>query len=367
MEKETFSRRGFLGVAAGSAAAAVTPAVQAPAPVVSEVYPLAQTTATSATVRIVTNVPLTPEEVAAITRQAPNIELVASSATRSREELYEAIATADVFYGPVDREMIRRGARLKWVQHPAAGVEAQVAIPELVESKIVLTNMQRVFAPVISETAIGLLLALARGFPIYLRQAERGQWKSAPTLIEISHKTMGVIGFGGLGSETARRAHDGFNMRIIATDAKPLPQPHWVEELHDPGWQDELLKQSDAVVVAAPETKLTRSMVNERFLRTMKRSAYLLVISRGTLYDPEALLRALKEGWIAGAGLDVAPREPLPPEDPLWAAPNAIISCHTSGHAPERRGRVAALFAENVRRYINGLPLLNVVDKSRGY
>jgi len=231
----------------------------------------------------------------------------------------------------------------------------------------VLTNMQRVYAPVISETAIGLLLALARGFPTYIRQAEQRQWKAAPNLVEISGKTMGVIGFGGLGSETARRAHYGFDMRIIATDAKPLPRPHWVAELRDPGWQTELVKQSDAVVVAAPETKQTRGMVSEAFLRNMKKSAYLIVISRGTLYDGAAVVRALKEGWIAGAGLDVTPREPLPPDDPLWTAPNVIITDHTSGQAPERRGRMIALFSENVRRYVNGLPLMNVVDKGRGY
>lgn len=366
MTKLDLSRRGFLGMAAGTtaAAAAATAADEAPTPVVSELYPTAETGPTQAAVRIVTSQPFTPEEAAAITRLAPKIELVQC---RTREEVSAAIANADVFFGAIDRETIRRGTQLKWIQHPAAGVEGQVAIPELLQSKIVLTNMQRVFAPVISETAIGLLLALARGFPTYVRQGDRKQWKSAPNLMEISNKTLGVIGFGGLGSETARRAHYGFGMRIIATDAKPLPKPHWVDELRDPGWQAELVKQSDAVVVAAPETKLTRGMVNEAFLKSMKKTAFLIAISRGTLYDGEAVTRALKEGWIAGAGLDVTPREPLPADDPLWTAPNTIITCHTSGYAPERRGRVMALFTENVRRYVNGLPLMNVVDRARGY
>ncbi|MGH6962207.1 MAG: NAD(P)-dependent oxidoreductase, partial [Dongiaceae bacterium] len=156
-------------------------------------------------------------------------------------------------------------------------------------------------------------------------------------------------------------------MRIIATDAKPLPKPHWVSELRDPSWQDELVRQSDAVVIAAPETKQTRGMVNEAFLRNMKKSAYLLAISRGPLYDSAAMLRALKEGWIAGAGLDVTPREPMPADDPLWTAPNMIITCHSSGQAPERRGRMVGLFEENVRRYVHGMPLMNVVDKGKGY
>ncbi len=363
MNKGKMSRRGFLGVTTAAAVGAAA-AAQAPQPVVAQIYPEAQNAPTNAPIRIVTNQQLTPEEVASVTRHAPKIEVVQ---VRSREELYAQIETADVFFGAVDRQALKLGARLKWIQHPAAGIENITNISELANSKILVTNMQRVYAPVISETAIGMMLALARGFPTYIRQADQKVWKVAPNLAEISNKTMGVIGFGGLGSETARRAHDGFQMRIIATDAKPLPKPHWVSELREPSWQTELVKQSDAVVVAAPETRQTRGMVNEAFLRNMKKSAYLIAISRGPLYDGAAVLRALKEGWIAGAGLDVTPREPLPPDDPLWTAPNAIITCHSSGNAPERRGRMIGLFSENVRRYVNGLPMMNVVDLNRGY
>ncbi len=368
MSRNRISRRGFLSVTTAAAAVGATAAVapQAPQPVVGP-EPQATFAPTSEPVRIVVfqgNAPLTPEEIASITRHAPRIELVQA---RTRDELYAQIETADVFFGAVDRQAVKLGSRLKWIQHPAAGIENITPITELVNSKIVVTNMQRVYAPVISETAIGLLLALARGFPTYIRQADQRQWKVAPSLAEISNKTMGVIGFGGLGSETARRAHDGFQMRIVATDAKPLPKPHWVAELHDPTWQTELVKQSDVVVISAPETKVTRGMVNEAFLRNMKKSAYLLAISRGPLYDSAAVLRALKEGWIAGAGLDVTPREPLPPDDPLWSAPNAIFTVHSSGNAPERRGRMVGLFSENVRRYVHGLPLMNVVDLNRGY
>jgi phosphoglycerate dehydrogenase-like enzyme len=350
MPKEPLSRRGFLGV---TASAAVLP--QAPA------------RPATGRIKIVAQIPqnqITAEDAAAIRRLSPNIDLVLAA---NREEAYAQIENADAFFGSVDQRLLRLAKQLKWVQHPAAGVEGIIGIPELAKSDLVLTNMQRVYAPVISETAIGLLLALNRGFPTYIRQADQKVWKPAPNMQEISNKTMGVIGFGGLGSETARRAHDGFQMRIIATDAKPMFKPHWVEELRDPTWQDELLKRSDAVVIAAPETAKTRGMVNEEFLRKMKKSAYLIAISRGPLYDGAAVTRALKEGWIAGAGLDVTPREPLPADDPLWSAPNSIITVHSSGQAPERRGRMVGLFIENVRRYVNGLPLMNVVDKNAGY
>jgi len=362
------SRRGFLSVAAtagaGAAATAVEAAAEAPEPVVTALYPEGVAGPTTAPVRIVVQAPLTDRDVEIVRGHAPNITVIRC---KTRDEVYSQIETADVFFGTVDRKVLELGKKLKWVQNPAAGVEGVVQIPELVESKIVLTNMQRIFAPVISETAIGMLLALARGFPRFVRLADQKQWKRLDDLIEISNKTMGVIGFGGLGSATARRAHFGFSMRILATDAKPLPKPVWVDELRDPGWQNELVKQSDVVVIAAPETKATRAMVNEAFLRQMKKSAYLIAISRGTLYDGAAVVKALQEGWIAGAGLDVTPREPLPPDDPLWTAPNTIITAHTSGQAPERAGRFAALFSENVRRYVNGLPLMNVVDKKRGF
>jgi D-2-hydroxyacid dehydrogenase (NADP+) len=123
----------------------------------------------------------------------------------------------------------------------------------------------------------------------------------------------------------------------------------------------------DVLVSAAPATKLTESMFHEKVFRAMKKSAYFINISRGTLVDEPALVRALKEGWIAGAALDVAREEPLPSTHPFWDCPNLIITCHTAGFSPQRRLRLVALLAENVRRYSNGLPLMNVVNKQRGY
>jgi phosphoglycerate dehydrogenase-like enzyme len=129
----------------------------------------------------------------------------------------------------------------------------------------------------------------------------------------------------------------------------------------------EMVPQVDVLIGAAPSTRLTANMFNENVFRSMKKTAYFLGLSRGALTDEAALARALKEGWIAGAGLDVAKTEPLPSTSPLWDCPNLIITCHTAGFAPQRRIRLMALLAENTRRYANGLPLMNVVDKERGY
>jgi phosphoglycerate dehydrogenase-like enzyme len=247
------------------------------------------------------------------------------------------------------------------------GVDA-ILFPELIKSPVVLTNMERVFAPPISETAMGMLLSLTRGFnKYYFPQFQKRTWLAERNLIEVNGMTMGIIGLGGLGSATAERAHYGFNMRILATDAKPMAKPIFVETLREPGWLMEMVPQVDVLVCAAPYTKETAGIVNEKVLRAMKKTAYFINISRGELVDEKALVSALKEGWIAGAGLDVAYPEPYPPTGAYWDCPNTIITCHSSGFAPLRQARLVAALAENVRRYSSGLPLINVVDKVRGY
>jgi phosphoglycerate dehydrogenase-like enzyme len=198
-------------------------------------------------------------------------------------------------------------------------------------------------------------------------QFEKRAWKPERGLVEVDGMTMGVVGMGGLGSFTAMRAHYGFNMRILGTDAKPMVKPIFVDTLREPGWLMEMVPQVDVLVSAAPSTKETQGMFNERVFRAMKKTAHFINISRGALVDEPALVRALKEGWIAGAGLDVTRQEPLPADHPFWDCPNLILTCHTAGFSPERRLRLVGLLADNVRRYSNGLPLVNVVDKSRGY
>jgi phosphoglycerate dehydrogenase-like enzyme len=146
-----------------------------------------------------------------------------------------------------------------------------------------------------------------------------------------------------------------------------MAKPIFVEQLHEPAWLMEMVPQVDILVSAAPCTKETIGMFNEKVFRAMKKTAYFINVSRGPLVDQPALVQALKEGWIAGAGLDVTVPEPLPPESPLWTCPNLILTCHSSGFAPPRQTRLIGLLADNVRRYANGLPLVNVVDKVRGY
>jgi len=185
--------------------------------------------------------------------------------------------------------------------------------------------------------------------------------------VELAGRTMGVVGLGGIGRAVARTAAHGFNMRVVATDAHVRERPEYVSELHPPAWFEEMVRQADVLVAAAPLTPETRGMFDERVFRSMKPGAYFLALSRGQLFDDLALVKALRENWIAGAGLDVFPIEPPPAEHPIFDCPNVVMSMHTSGWGLGRQFRLIELFRENLRRYTAGQELLNLVNKNLGY
>lgn len=360
---EPVSRRGFI-TAAPAAAEALRE------PVVVEPYILQPMRVQNQPLRIATMYRFQPEEIRQIQNAAGGVAVEIRMA-RTREEFRTLLADAEVVYGSLSGADLDYAPKLKWLQAGAAGVEWMDA--RLRQSPVVVTNCARIFAPGISETAMGMLLCLTRGITkYYFPQFLKRQWKPVGSPrsadhIELAGKTMGIVGLGGIGSAVARRAYYGFDMRIVATDAKPIPKPEYVAELHDPGWFDAMVPQADVLVAAAPHTPQTERMFNERVFRRMKPTAYFLALSRGQLFDDMALVRALKEGWIAGAGLDVFPQEPPPADHPIFDCPNVVMTMHTSGWSPDRQARLIAFFAENVRRYVAGLPLLNVVDKQRGY
>jgi phosphoglycerate dehydrogenase-like enzyme len=286
-----------------------------------------------------------------------------------KKELKNNITDAEVILGPVDAALVPLAKKLKWVQTFAAGVENMSL--ELKQHPCAVTNMQRVFAPVIAESAIALLLSLTRGLAqVSVPAFQQKKWRQPPDdvpLVDLYGKTIGIVGMGGLGTETARRLHYGFNMRVLGTDAKPLAKPEFVADLQDPGWLMEMVSQADVLMSAAPLTKETSLLFNATVFSKMKPTSYFINVSRGGLVDQEALVKALREKQIAGAGLDVATPEPLPAESSLWTCPNLVITPHNSTVAPIRSIRAVALVAENVRRYSNKLPLMNMVDKIKGY
>ena len=362
MSDSSLSRRFFLSAAAAvpaipTLAASDRIAVFTPPPERIRIATISQSYAAPAVV-------YSPEEIHQITSQGDRIEM---TIPKSAAELDQVLPEVDVVFGAVTPAMLPKAKNLRWMQHTEAGMDT-VLFPALVKSPIVITNMARMFAPGISETAISMLLALTRGLnKFYVPQFAKHQYHAERNLVEVDGLTMGIVGMGGIGQAVAMRAHYGFNMRILATDAKPLTKPLFVDTLREPEWFEEMVPQVDILVGAAPLTKDTRHMFNEKVFRSMKKTAYFLGLSRGGLTDQTALAQALKEGWIAGAGLDVTDPEPLPPDNPLWDCPNTVLTCHTAGFSPQRKIRQIGLMAENVRRYAHGLPLVNVVDKERGY
>jgi phosphoglycerate dehydrogenase-like enzyme len=319
-------------------------------------------------IRILTMTAFEPHEVEKIKGAAPNVELTVA---KSRAEFQHRLSEAEVVFGNLTSADLPHATKVRWVQAGAAGVESLDR--QFMAGPIALTNCARIFAPAITETAMGLLICLTRGISThYLPQFARRQMKAIGTArsadhVELAGLTMGIVGMGGIGSTLARRAHCGFDMRIVGTDARPLPKPGYVDELRDPSWFPAMVPQVDVLVAAAPQTPLTERMFDERVFRSMKKTAYFLALSRGPLFDDMALVKALKEGWIAGAGLDVFPQEPPPPTHPIFDCPNVVMTPHTSGWSPDRQVRLIGLYAENVRRYAIGAPLLNLVDKKAGY
>ncbi len=285
--------------------------------------------------------------------------------------LEEAIARAGeaevIQAGHWSDELWQSAPRLRWVQSGGAGVE-EFLTPEFVASPVVLTNAAGVYAVPIADHVMAFLLHFSRRFGDLLRKQMRREWAEWGEFAadELAGKTLGIVGLGAIGAEVARRAR-AFGMRVIATRRRPdLPAEH-ADEVRGPDGLPWLLAESDFVALCSALTPETRALIGAEELGLMKPTSYLINIGRGGLVDEAALVRALEEGAVAGAGLDVFEKEPLPADSPLWDMPNVMITPHDSGSSPRSGERLMDLFCENLRRYIAGEPLLNVVDKARGY
>jgi phosphoglycerate dehydrogenase-like enzyme len=367
MTNQFFSRRNFLAGMASTAAAVTLPqiasAIEGNSVAVNDQNSQRRK---AGPIKILCTQNLSPKHLEQIRAAGKDINLIRIT---DANEMKNHLADAEVILGQINASLLSVAKELKWVQAFAAGMEGMSK--ELKDHPCTVTNMQRIYAPVIAETAIALLLSLTRGLTqVSIPAFAQRKWTQAPAdtaLVDLYGKTIGIVGMGGIGSETARRLHYGFNMRVLATDAKPLPKPDFVAELHEASWFMNMVPQVDVLMSAAPLTPITKQMFNEAVFNKMKPGTYFINVSRGGLVEQDALVKALKEKRIAGAGLDVVTPEPLPADSPLWTCPNLVITPHNSGNAPIREERAVALVAENVRRYSNDLPLMNVVDKVKGY
>ncbi|MDP9469488.1 MAG: D-2-hydroxyacid dehydrogenase [Chloroflexota bacterium] len=296
----------------------------------------------------------------------PDLQIVR---TTTPEATLMEVADADVLYGFPSAEIVKVAPRLRWIQASSAGVEFVARIPELVESDILLTNTRGAHGPSIGEHVFALLLALTRRIPQCLewqRQRHWGRKEGYRTSHEIRGSSTGILGFGAIGRGIAQRA-TAFELDLLAVDAQAVDGRPYLDEVWPPSHLPELLARSDILVIAAPLTAETYHLIDAKALAMMKPDAYLIVVSRGGIVDEAALAAALHAGRLAGAAVDVTETEPLPPDSPLWDAPNLIITPHLAGDSGPKERRCVEILRDNLLRFANGEPLLNVVDKRLGY
>jgi phosphoglycerate dehydrogenase-like enzyme len=296
-------------------------------------------------------------------------------------------SAVDVLYGNSPPRELGRAPRLKWVQVHMAGVDSLRRHPLYTDSTVPIATASGVHAGTIAQYAVTMLLALAHRVSRMIEWQHAGVWPPdrdrwslfLPT--EVRGATLGIIGYGSIGRELARIARTAFGMAILACKRDPSkkaddgyvvpgtgdPAGALPDEWFGPKDLHAMLALSDVVVMAAPLTGETERMIDAIALAAMKPTAYFINVGRGASVDEAALAQALADKQIAGAAVDVFAEEPPPKGHPLYGAPNAILSPHVSGFVASYDERCTDLFCENLRRHLRGAPLLNVVDRGRGY
>ncbi len=308
------------------------------------------------------------EQLAKVWSIAPGMQVLVSKDSREIERHLDEIEIVAGHLSPEQTGLALRGKNLRWIQQWGAGADWLMHHPQAIQRDFVLTNASGVHAIPISEHILALLLAFARRLPQAVRaQAER-QWKGPGEagVSELAGKTMLLVGTGAIGARAARLAA-AFDIRVFGIRRNPEETLEGVAAMFAPDRLLELLPRSDFVILTVPLTAETSGMIGRRELRAMKPSAIIINIGRGGTIQEEALIEALQEGRIAGAGLDVFETEPLPADSPLWGMENVLITAHYAGITPHYNERAMSIFLDNLRRYVAGEPLRNVVDKQLGY
>ena len=331
--------------------------------------------------KIVIHPAVDAERLDALRKAAPDAAFVNAE---GEAEAITAMPGADAVLGKVTPAMLSSGDRLRWVQSFTASLEHYI-FPELVAHPCMLTNMRGLFGDVIADQVMGYVLCFARNLHVYIRRQQERNYEpvggeaarvsnaSGPgtvnamdrATIYLPESSLGIVGFGAIGAEVARRARafgmgiravDRFPDRCVSADGMGPVGP--IEDLPD------LLAESDFVVIAAPHTPETAGLFDESTIAMMKSTSYLINIGRGAIVSLDALVEGLRAGTIAGAALDVFEVEPLPAEHPLWGMPNVLITPHTAGYSTVIAARHLATLVENVGRFARGMPPMNVVHKA---
>ena len=291
------------------------------------------------------------------------------AAYTTEEQLREA-PDAEVIFGLLNRDLFLVSRSLRWFQFIGIGFDMVLTkIPEIIESDVVMTNSRETHVIPMADHVFAMILAFAHRVPELIEDQRTHLWnpeKYHRRMIELPGTTMGIVALGDIGSAVAKRAQ-GFDMNVYAVDIRPMTPPSGVREVWGMEKLDALIEVSDWLVVTAPLTEATRGMIDRARIERFKPGALLIVVSRGGIVEEAPLIEALRSGKIAGAGLDVMAEEPLPAGDPLWDAPNVLISPHTCADSAKIWDRRTEIFKENLRRYLAGEALKFVCDKRGGY
>jgi D-2-hydroxyacid dehydrogenase (NADP+) len=297
----------------------------------------------------------------------PKVRVVLLNPSNRMQEL----ADADAYIGDISPAEVRAGKKLQWVQVMSAGVE-KILFPasgefDLRNSNITLTNNKVVQGPEIADHALAMLLMLSRNLYKLYSNDKQEVWDSSNYKgIELNGKTAVVIGMGGVGSQIALRAN-AFGMNIIGVDPEDKPFLPFVKRLVKPDQLDDVLPEADVVFVSVPDTPKSHKMMGAKEFELMKKNSYFIAVSRGGIYEMGGLVKALDERRLAGAGVDVTDPEPLPKGHALWKFDNVVVTPHIAGRSDQDAGRMVNTIKLNIQRFVDGKPLINVVDKQKGY
>lgn len=293
---------------------------------------------------------------------SPEINAVAA---RTDETLLEEIVDADVVLGRLPRDPFLAAKQLKWVQSIGVGFETML-YPEMIESDVIITNTAGAFDSAMAEHAIALMLSHTRGIVEAERHRRNRFYTRDIEISQVDGRRACVLGLGTIGRNIAVRLH-ALGLHVVGVDAQVTDLPEGVDELATPDQAIDVASRADFVFVALPLTDRTKGLVNAEWFEAMPDHAYLVNVARGPIVNESDLADALKTEKIGGAGIDVFEVEPLPEESPLWAEPKAVITYHMGGQSNEGLRNMKQIFFENLHRYAKGDPLLNVVDKRKGY
>jgi len=310
--------------------------------------------------------PQTPTTRAWASRLAAALPELAIVVAETEADAARAVDETDAAFGTMPDALLRDARRLRWLQAPQAAPPAGYYTSALIAHPVVVTNFREIYNDHIGAHIMAFVLAFARGFQHYLPRQLRCEWRREPLDTGVTHlpeATALIVGVGGIGAEAARLAA-AFGMHVIGVDPRRREAPPGVLKLDGPDALDGLLPLADFVILTVPHTPATEGFMNRARFQRMKRTAFFINIGRGMTTRLDDLVAALRAGEIAGAGLDVFEREPLPADHPLWTMPGVLITPHTAGHGPFLDDRRFQVLLDNCRRFLAGEPLRNVVDKA---